>query len=67
MTLHMRGPGGESDTYPVRAVAEGIVAFNCDRALDETPPGRFTIHLRDEGRRIDVGCFLARTISFEAH
>ena len=66
MTLHMRGPGGESDTYPVRAVAEGIVAFNCDRALDETPPGRFTIHLRDEGRRIEVGCFLARAISFEA-
>lgn len=65
-TLRIQGPSGESEVYPVRALAEGFVAFDCNRALDELPPGRFTIRLRDAGRRIEVGCFLARGLIFEA-
>jgi D-aminopeptidase len=65
-TLQIHGPGGESDVYPVRALAEGFVAFDCDRALDELPPGRFTIRIGDAQQRIEVGCFLASGFVFEA-
>ena len=65
-TLHINGPVGESMAYPVRALAAGFVAFDCQRALDELPPGRFTIAIREDTRGIEVGCFLARGFLFKA-
>ncbi|MEO8102811.1 MAG: serine hydrolase [Betaproteobacteria bacterium] len=62
--LSIQGPCGQSDHYPVRALAEGFVAFDCDRALDELPPGRFTIQISQDCRRIEVSCFLARGFLF---
>ena len=63
-TVHITGPCGESDTCPVRSLGRDFAAFDCLRAIDETPPGRFTIHVIDEGGRIEVGCFMARRIIF---
>ena len=60
LTLRTIGPSGESDAYAVRPLAAGFVAFDCSRALDETPPGRFTIRIRDGGKAIEVGCFMMR-------
>ena len=58
--LRTIGSCGESDDYPVRALAAGFLGFDCTRALDETPPGRFTIRIRDADKVIEVGCFMAR-------
>ena len=66
MSVRIHGPSGESDAYPVRALAESFVAFDCLRALDELAPGRFTISLSDDIRAIEVGCFLARRLTFIA-
>ena len=63
-TLTITGPHGESDCHAVRSLGEGFAAFECARALDETPPGRFTMRIRDEGARIEVGCFMARGMTF---
>jgi D-aminopeptidase, domain B len=62
--LTITGPAGESDTYAVRTMGKGFLAFDCDRALDETPPGRFTIRVSDVPRTVVVGCFLARDLVF---
>ncbi|MEP7155801.1 MAG: serine hydrolase, partial [Betaproteobacteria bacterium] len=62
--LTINGPHGESDRHAVRSLGDGFAAFDCTRALDETPPGRFTIRVRDDGARIDVGCFMARDLIF---
>jgi D-aminopeptidase len=61
--LAITGPHGTSDTYPVMAVGERHVAFDCLRALDEQPPGRY--HLRMDGDRLVVGCLLAQGFVFE--
>jgi hypothetical protein len=55
--LQLIGPLGRSQPYAVRALGRGVVAFDCPRALDEPPPGRF--HLRLEGDRLHVACLLA--------
>lgn len=62
--LAITGPNGTSDRYAVRSLGEGFAAFDCTRALDETPPGRFTIRVRDGGARIEVSCFTARGMTF---
>ena len=63
-TLHICGPAGQSDVFAVRPVGEGMVAFDCDRALDETPPGRFTVRINEDRQSIVVGCYLARGLAF---
>ena len=63
-TLRLRGPAGQSDIYPVRPLGRNMLAFDCLRALDETPPGRFTIHISEDRRKIVVGCFMARGLEF---
>lgn len=63
LTIH--GPAGDSDEYAVRPLARGFLAFDCLRALDELPPGRFTIRLLDGGD-IEVGCFMARGLRFQS-
>ncbi len=65
-SVRIHGPCGESDDYPLRALAESFVAFDCLRALDELPPGRFTVLLGADGRSIEIGCFLARRFIFTA-
>jgi D-aminopeptidase len=62
-TLTISGAAGESEPYAVRPLARGFLAFDCLRALDELPPGRFTIRLLDNGD-ITVGCFMARGLAF---
>lgn len=63
-SLTIEGPTGISDIYPLRPLAENILAFNCDRALDELPPGRFTLVLSQDRQRLEASCFLARGIGF---
>ena len=63
-TLCISGPAGQSDIYPVRPLGKHVVAFDCLRALDETPPGRFTIQISEDRRKIEVGCFMARGLVF---
>lgn len=61
-SLVIAGPHGTSETYPVLAVGAGHVAFDCLRALDEQPPGRY--HLRVNGDTLVVGCLLAQGFVF---
>lgn len=61
-SLVITGPHGTSETYPVHAVARDQVVFDCLRALDEQPPGRY--HLRREGDALVVGCLLAQGMRF---
>ena len=58
------GANGDAADYAVRPLAKGIVAFDCTRALDELPPGRFTIRIELESRRLVIGCFGARGFVF---
>ncbi len=62
-SVRIHGPAGESDEYAVRPLAEGFLAFDCLRALDELPPGRFTLRLLTD-EQIEVSCFLARGLRF---
>ena len=59
----VQGSAGESDEYAVRPLAEGFLAFDCLRALDELPPGRFSVRLLPDDQ-LEVGCFLARGLRF---
>jgi D-aminopeptidase len=49
-------------------IGEDVWALPCPRALDHTPPGDWTLHVirGDSGRaeRIEVGCWLARRLSY---
>jgi D-aminopeptidase len=63
-SMVIEGPMGLSETYALRPLAENVFAFNCDRALDELPPGRFSLILSEDGQQLDVSCFLARSIKF---
>ncbi|MBL8525239.1 MAG: serine hydrolase [Betaproteobacteria bacterium] len=63
--LSITGPLGTSDTYSLRPLAKNLVAFDCKRALDELPPGRFTMRLSDDARQLELSCFLARKIRFD--
>ena len=65
-SLSLIGKNSQSTSYAVRALAEGVVAFDCLRALDELPPGRFTIQIVPELHRLVVGCFGARGFVFTA-
>ncbi len=56
--LVLLGPQGRSLTYAVRPLGRGLVAFDCPRALDEPPPGRY--HLRLDGERLQIACLLAQ-------
>jgi D-aminopeptidase len=57
------GPQGESEIYALRPLGEGWLAFDCTRALDEAPPGRF--HLRPAGHdSLIVSCLLAQGFRF---
>jgi hypothetical protein len=64
--LRVVSDNGDAAEYAVRALAEDFVAFDCLRALDELPPGRFTIQIDPEARRLIVGCFGARGFVFSA-
>ncbi len=64
LSLSIEGPMGRSTVYPVRTLAENTFAFNCDRALDELPPGRFTLILSEDRQQLEVSCLLARGIKF---
>lgn len=61
-SLLITGPHGTSERYPVHAIGQDVVAFDCLRALDEQPPGRY--HLRLKGDRLAVGCLLAHGFEF---
>lgn len=61
-SLTVSGRHGTSETYAVHAVAADQVAFDCPRALDEQPPGRY--HLRRDGDTLIVGCLLAHGFVF---
>lgn len=56
-TLCFSGPHGRSLTYALRSLGGGLLAFDCPRALDEPPPGRFHLRIVDDGLRF--GCLLA--------
>lgn len=56
-SLYFTGPRGRSLRYAVRPLGQAMAAFDCPRALDEPPPGRF--HLRLDGDRLHIGCLLA--------
>ncbi|MDX2220539.1 MAG: serine hydrolase [Burkholderiales bacterium] len=60
--LSITGPHGASEPYAVHAVAADHVAFDCVRALDEQPPGRY--HLRRDGNELVAGCLLAQGFRF---
>ncbi|MBL8516751.1 MAG: serine hydrolase [Betaproteobacteria bacterium] len=62
-TLQITGPHGQSERYPVIPIGADRVAFDCLRALDEQPPGRF--HLRRAGNVLVVGCLLATGFEFQ--
>ncbi len=51
------GPLGRSPSYALRPLGGGLLAFDCPRALDEPPPGRF--HLRRLGDELQLSCLLA--------
>lgn len=62
--VRMTGPAGTSDEYTVRPLAPDFLAFDCLRALDELPPGRFTIRILDSAHALEIGCFMARGLIF---
>lgn len=55
--LSFAGPHGRSRSYALRSLGGGLLAFDCPRALDEPPPGRF--HLRLDGDALQLACLLA--------
>lgn len=62
-SVSFSGPHGESEKYALRPLGEGWLAFDCVRALDEAPPGRF--HLRPAGHEsLLVSCLLAQGFRF---
>lgn len=65
-SVHFEGPLGQSESYGLRALGDGWLAFDCLRALDEAPPGRF--HLRtDESGGLHLSCLLAQGFRFLPH
>ncbi len=56
------GAHGESESCYVYPLAMDHVAFDCLRALDEVPPGRFTLRIR--GNTLVAGCLLAQGFQF---
>lgn len=55
--LSFAGAHGRSRSYALRSLGGGLLAFDCPRALDEPPPGRF--HLRLDGDTLQLACLLA--------
>ena len=63
-SLTIEGAAGVSDAYPLRTLAAGVFAYHCNRALDEVPPGRFTLCLSDDLQHLDVSCLIARGLRY---
>ena len=59
---------GQGRMEMLEPVGPDMWALPCPRALDHTPPGDWTLAFRREGdgrvRGIDVGCWLARRLSY---
>jgi D-aminopeptidase len=61
---------GQGRMEMLEPIAADLWALPCPRALDHTPPGDWTLSFRRDSlgavTGIDVGCWLARRLSYEA-
>ncbi len=64
-----RGILGQGPLMPMTRAGAGVWRLTCHRSLDAPAPGDWTVRVEDDpsgGRKLRVGCWLARDVAFKA-